>query len=222
MRLILIGPPGAGKGTQAQRLADKLKLPHVATGDIFRRAISEETPMGKKAKAYLDGGELVPDEVTNGLIKERLQQEDVKEGFILDGYPRNLNQARALDEILDSLGLELDLALEIDLPDEEVINRLGGRRVCLECGATYHLSFQPPAVEGSCDSCGEQLVQREDDKEETILQRLKVYHQQTEPIIKYYRREGLLRAVDGKATIDEVFAQLLQMIRLYSGEKKEG
>ncbi|MGM0501340.1 MAG: adenylate kinase [Bacillota bacterium] len=208
MKLVLLGPPGAGKGTQAARLKAAYDLPHISTGDIFRAAIKGETELGKKAKEYLDQGKLVPDEVTNGIVKERLAQSDCEAGFILDGFPRTINQAEALDQIMSDLDYSLDAALNIEVSDEVVINRLSGRRICSECGATYHVDFNPPQEEGICDECGGELYQRDDDTPETIKERLEVYYNQTAEVVDYYQDQDLLLTVDGEQGLDEVFADI--------------
>ena len=208
MRLLLLGPPGAGKGTQAARLEAAYDLPHISTGDIFRKAIKEETELGKKAKEYMDQGKLVPDEVTNGIVKERLAEPDCQTGFILDGFPRTVNQAEALSQILTDLDYSLDAAVNIKVSDEEVVNRLSGRRICSDCGATYHVDFKPPQEEGICDECGGELYQRDDDTPETIKERLEVYYDQTEAVVDYYEQQDLLLEIDGEQDLDEVFAAI--------------
>ncbi|MCK8816188.1 adenylate kinase [Natroniella sulfidigena] len=208
MYLLLVGPPGAGKGTQAKRLAKTYSMPHVATGDIFREAIKNETPLGKKAKEYIDQGKLVPDEVTVGMVEERLSRDDCQEGFILDGFPRTVNQANELTDILQDLELALDAVVNIDVGDEEVINRLSGRRVCSECGASFHVEFSPPQDEGVCDECDGELYQRDDDNPETIKERLVVYSEQTSPLIEYYQERDLLLVIDGETTPEQVFERI--------------
>ncbi|MCK8826220.1 adenylate kinase [Natroniella acetigena] len=210
MYLLLVGPPGAGKGTQAKRLAKMYSIPHIATGDIFREAIKNETPLGKKAKEYIEQGKLVPDEVTIGMVEERLSRDDCQQGFILDGFPRTVNQANALTDILESLELALDAAVNIDVSDEEVIKRLSGRRVCSECGASFHVEFSPPEEAGVCDECDGEVYQRDDDNPETIKERLVVYSDQTSPLIEYYQERDLLRVIDGETTPEQVFVRIKQ------------
>ncbi|KXS45785.1 MULTISPECIES: adenylate kinase [unclassified Candidatus Frackibacter] len=212
MHLILVGPPGAGKGTQAANLVEEYGVPHIATGDIFRSAIKNKTPLGKKAKEYIDQGKLVPDEVTIGIVRERLSKGDCQEGFILDGFPRTIAQADALAEILKELNIELNAVLNIKVSDEEVIKRLSGRRICSDCGASYHVDFNPPQEDGVCDKCEGDLYQREDDQPETIKERLKVYKEKTEPLINYYQEAGLLKNVNGEAGLDEVFGNIKQAV----------
>lgn len=212
MRLILLGAPGAGKGTQAVILAERLTIPHISTGDIFRSNIKKGTELGKKAKEYIDSGALVPDEVTIGIVKDRLQQSDCSKGFILDGFPRTIPQAVSLDEVLHDMDVSIDRVIDIHVPDEAIIRRLSGRRVCTACGATYHLRNRPTRVEGICDNCGAAVVQREDDKEETIVKRLKTYHDQTEPLIEYYREKGKLLVVDGTKEIHDTTEELLGIL----------
>jgi adenylate kinase len=213
MYLVLLGPPGSGKGTQAERLKEQLGLPHVASGDLFRHHISNQTELGRLAKGYIDRGELVPDDVTIAMVRERLQQPDCDEGVILDGFPRTLPQAQALDEILASRGRALSGVLYINVPDEELVRRLSGRWLCRRCQTPYHVVFSPPAQEGVCDECGGELYQRDDDRPETVRARLRVYHEQTAPLIDYYRRASLLVEVDGAGDIETVNATLLDAIR---------
>lgn len=213
MHLIFLGLPGAGKGTQAEHLQAEYGIPHIATGDIFRKAIKEGTLLGKKAKQYLDAGELVPDEVTNGIVRERLAEDDCRRGFILDGFPRTLAQAEALTKMLAELGLELDRVLYIQVPEEELIKRLSGRRICRECGASYHVIFNPPAEEGICDKCGGELIQREDDREETIRNRLRVNREKTEILKDYYDQKGKLAIIDGSLPVDEVYSQIKEVTK---------
>lgn len=212
MRLILLGPPGAGKGTQAVMIAEKLNIPHISTGDIFRNNIKMGTELGKKAKEFIDKGMLVPDEVTIGIVKDRLQQDDCRKGFILDGFPRTIPQAEYLEEALNNMNMPLDYAVDIEVPDEDIVKRLSGRRVCTKCGSTYHMAYNPPKQSGVCDKCGETVIQREDDKEETIVNRLKTYHEQTEPLIDFYEKRDKLLKVDGRGTIEETFENLLKML----------
>ena len=192
MKIIMLGAPGAGKGTQAKKIADLCKIPHISTGDIFRANIKQGTELGKKAKSYMDAGELVPDELVCDLVVDRIQQDDCTEGFILDGFPRIIPQAEALTEALNAIEQKMEYALNIDVPDENIIHRMAGRRACVGCGATYHLEFAPTKVEGICDVCGEKLILRDDDKPETVTNRLNVYHAQTKPLIDYYDKKGIV------------------------------
>ncbi len=208
MNLILLGPPGGGKGTQAKRIVEKYGIPQISTGDILREAVAKGTELGKKAKEYMDKGELVPDEVVIGIVKERLAQPDCEKGFILDGFPRTLKQAEALDEILEDMNKKIDAVINISVPDEEIIKRIVYRRVCKNCGAVYNLIYSPPKEDNKCDKCGGELYQRDDDKEETVKERLRVYKEQTQPLIDYYRNKGVLFDVDGTKTIDEVWEQI--------------
>lgn len=209
VRLVLLGPPGAGKGTQAERLARATGALHVATGDMFRQAVREATPLGRLAKSFMDRGELVPDDVTVGLVRERLSQEDAAGGFILDGFPRTRPQAEALDRLLSELGRPLTAVLELAVPDDEVVRRLSGRRVCEACGRNYHVEFDPPARPGVCDACGGRLVQRDDDREETVRRRLEVYRRDTLPLRDFYARRGLLRSVPASGRPEDVTRALL-------------
>lgn len=208
MRIILLGCPGSGKGTQAAKLSQELGIPHISTGDILRDAVKRGTELGRLAKSYMDQGLLVPDDVIIGVIKERLEQPDAVKGFILDGFPRTLAQAEALDR----LSIPIDVAIDIEVSDDEVIKRLSNRRTCRNCGAVYHLVFNPPKTPGVCDTCGGPLYQRDDDKEETVRKRLKVYKDQTAPLLDYYRRKSLLKKVNGNSTIDEVYASLKEVL----------
>ncbi|NOY46535.1 MAG: adenylate kinase [Deltaproteobacteria bacterium] len=208
MRLILLGPPGAGKGTQAKRLIERYGIPQISTGDILRAAVRDGTDLGKKAKEYMDAGKLVPDEVVIGIIEERLQEADCAKGFILDGFPRTVAQADALNRVLANLGQAIDHVVSIEVPDEELVERLTGRRTCRGCGAMYHVKFSPPKAEGVCDKCGGELYQRDDDREETIRARLKVYHDQTAPLVEYYEKAGLLRRIPGQGSVDEIYARI--------------
>lgn len=202
MNLILLGAPGAGKGTQAEKICAKLSIPAISTGNILREAMAAKTEMGLKAKSYIDAGKLVPDEVVIGIIEDRLKAEDCKNGFILDGFPRTIPQAEALDK----MGVRIDRVLEIYVPDEKITARLSGRRVCLKCGATYHTEYKKPKTESVCDVCGEKLVQRKDDMPETVLDRLKTYHEQTEPLKGYYEKKGILRVVEGQEDVADTTA----------------
>jgi adenylate kinase len=212
MRLIMLGPPGAGKGTQAKTLAAQLGVPQISTGDLLRAAVAAGTELGRQAKARMDAGELVPDELVVAMVRERLRQDECRPGFILDGFPRSLPQAGALDEMLRREGLGLDWVLSIEVGEEEVLRRLGGRRNCPACGAMYHVEFNPPRHEGVCDKCGGKLVIRDDDNEATIRNRMKVYRQQTEPLKEYYRGKGLLAEVNGTGTPEEIGKRLRQAL----------
>jgi adenylate kinase len=214
MRIILLGGPGSGKGTQAKKLTDKLNVPQISTGDIFRGALKEGTPMGLKAKTFMDKGELVPDDVVIGVVDERLTKPDLDMGYMLDGFPRTLGQAEALDKILDKQGKSIDHAILVDVPDEELVGRLSGRRTCKnsDCGRMYHVMFNPPKKEGVCDVCGSELYQRDDDSEATIRERLVVYNNQTSPLINYYEKKGLLRRVQGVGPIDQIFASIEKVL----------
>ncbi len=208
MNLILLGAPGAGKGTQAEKICEKLSIPAISTGNMLREAMANGTEMGLKAKSFIDAGKLVPDEVVIGIIRERLQAPDCKNGFILDGFPRTIPQAEALDE----MGVRIDRVLDIEVPDEKIAARLSGRRVCLKCGATYHVEYKPSKTEGVCDVCGEKLVQRKDDMPETVLDRLKTYHEQTEPLKDYYAAKGILRVVEGQEAVADTTALTMQAL----------
>lgn len=213
MNLILLGPPGVGKGTQAKLLIDRFGIPQISTGDILRAAVKELTPMGAKAKGYMDSGALVPDEVVIGIVEERLAQADCQKGFILDGFPRTVPQADALSQVLSGMGKSIDHVVSLSVNKGELLKRLTGRRACANCGAGYHVDFAPSKVAGVCDACSGQLVQREDDKEETILNRLAVYEAQTAPLIAYYQAVGLLRSIDGLGTVEGVQSDILAAIR---------
>ncbi|WP_457591769.1 adenylate kinase [Geoglobus sp.] len=208
MNLILLGPPGAGKGTQAKRIVEKYGIPQISTGDMFREAVAKGTELGKKAKEYMDRGELVPDEIVIGIVRERLSQPDCEKGFILDGFPRTIAQAEALDEMLDDMGRKIDAVINIVVPDEEIMKRIVYRRVCKECGAVYNLIYSPPKQDGVCDKCGGELYQRDDDKEETVRERLRVYKEQTEPLINYYSQKEVIHDIDGTKDIEEVWKQI--------------
>ena len=209
MYILLMGPPGAGKGTQAERLIDKYGIPQISTGDMFRAAVKEQTPLGLEAKKYMDNGQLVPDAVTVGIVKERLAKDDCKKGFILDGFPRTTSQAVSLDAILRDLGIKLDGVINIAVPDEELIKRTTGRQICRSCGATYHVTFKPSKVKNVCDKCGGELYQRDDDKVETVKKRLSVYAAQTKPLIDYYKNSNLYIEVDGKQSMEDVFRDIV-------------
>ncbi len=212
MKIIMLGAPGAGKGTQAKRIAEKYTIPHISTGDIFRANIKNGTELGKKAKEFMDQGLLVPDELTCDLVMDRIQQDDCKNGFVLDGFPRTIPQAEALDQALNKIGQKMDYAVDVDVPDENIVNRMGGRRACLSCGATYHVEFNPTKEEGICDACGAQTVLRDDDKPETVQKRLTVYHDQTQPLIDYYKKQGILKSVDGTQPMDAVFDAIIGIL----------
>ncbi len=212
MKIIMLGAPGAGKGTQAKMIADKCGIPHISTGDIFRANIKNGTELGAKAKEYMDKGLLVPDELTCGLVVDRIQAEDCKDGYILDGFPRTIPQAEALEEALNKIGQRVDFAINIDVPDENIISRMSGRRACTSCGATYHVVFNPPKKEGICDDCGAELVLRDDDKPETVKNRLRVYHDQTQPLIDFYSARDVLRTVDGTQSMEKVFDDILKVL----------
>lgn len=212
MKIIMLGAPGAGKGTQAKRIAEKYSIPHISTGDIFRANIKNGTELGRKAKEYMDQGALVPDELTCDLVMDRIQQDDCKNGFVLDGFPRTIPQAEALDGALGKIGQKMDYAIDVDVPDANIVNRMGGRRACLSCGATYHVEFNPTKQEGICDACGAQTVLRDDDKPETVQKRLTVYHDQTQPLIDYYKKQDILKSVDGTRPMDAVFDAIIGIL----------
>ena len=212
MKIVLLGPPGAGKGTQAKSISNRYSIPHISTGDIFRKNISENTLLGIEAKKYIDDGQLVPDEVTINMVKDRLQQEDCENGYLLDGFPRTVHQADALQSFLDEIGDKLDTALLIEVPSEFILERMTGRRVCPSCGASYHIKFNPTKVEGKCDVCGSDVIQRKDDKEDTVKERLDVYEKQTQPLIDFYKQKNLLSVVDGTKAINEVFENICKIL----------
>ncbi len=212
MKLIMLGAPGAGKGTQAKKIAAKYGIPHVSTGDIFRANIKNGTELGMKAKSYMDAGGLVPDEITIGMLLDRISEDDCKTGYVLDGFPRTIPQAESLTKALENRGESIDYAVNVDVPDENIISRMGGRRACLNCGATYHVVYNAPKTEGICDSCGQELVLRDDDKPETVKKRLDVYHQQTQPLIDYYQKAGVLAEVDGTKDMEEVFQAIVEIL----------
>ena len=212
MKLIMLGAPGAGKGTQAKRIAAKYGIPHISTGDIFRANIKNGTELGKKAQTYMDQGLLVPDELVCDLVVDRIQQSDCEKGYVLDGFPRTIPQAEALTAALEKLGTSIDYAINVEVPDENILKRMGGRRACLSCGATYHIEFNPTKKEGICDTCGAETVLRDDDKPETVQKRLDVYHTQTQPLIEYYTKAGKLAEVDGTQNMDDVFAAIVDLL----------
>ena len=213
MKIIMLGAPGAGKGSQASRIAKEYQLPHISTGDIFRANLKEETELGKRAKSFMDKGELVPDDITIAMLLERIHKEDCKNGYILDGFPRTIPQAEALKEALAKKDEKIDLALDVEASDELIIKRMAGRRTCPACGAIYHIVTLPPKTEGICDRCGADLIQRKDDNEETVKNRLKIYHEVTEPLISYYKKEGILEEIDGAEELDKVFEKVKTIIR---------
>mgnify|MGYP001085539896 FL=1 len=212
MKIIMLGAPGAGKGTQAKQIADKYAIPHISTGDIFRANLKAGTELGKKAKEYMDQGLLVPDELTCDLVMDRIGQDDCKNGFVLDGFPRTIPQAEALDAALTKINQKMDYAIDVDVPDENIVNRMSGRRACLNCGATYHIVSIPTKVEGVCDRCGSPVVLRDDDQPETVKKRLDVYHEQTQPLIDYYKKQDILRTVDGTQPMEQVFGAIVEIL----------
>ncbi|MFF8907104.1 adenylate kinase [Streptomyces olivaceoviridis] len=220
MRIVLVGPPGAGKGTQAVRLAEKLGVPHISTGDLFRANISRQTELGKLAKSYMDAGNLVPDEVTIAMAKDRMEQPDAENGFLLDGFPRNVSQAEALDELLRTEGITLDAVLDLEVPEDEVVKRIAGRRICRnDSSHVFHVTYSPPKQEGVCDVCGGELYQRDDDSEETVRKRLEVYHTQTEPIIDYYKAQGLVVTISSLGPVDEITRRAMEALKREKAEK---
>ncbi len=212
MKIIMLGAPGAGKGTQAKMIADKYQIPHISTGDIFRANIKNGTELGKEAKKYMDQGLLVPDELTVKILLDRVAQPDCANGYVLDGFPRTIPQAEVLDKALTELNDKIDYAINVDVPDENIVKRMSGRRACVACGATYHIEHIPPKKEGVCDKCGESLILRDDDKPETVLNRLKVYHDQTQPLIDFYTKKGVLKSVDGTVDMQDVFASIVAIL----------
>lgn len=212
MKVVMLGAPGAGKGTQAKKIAAKYNIPHISTGDIFRANIKNGTELGKKAKTYMDQGLLVPDELVVDLVVDRVNQEDCQAGYVLDGFPRTIPQAEALDKALAEQNQKLDFAINVDVPDENIVHRMGGRRACVGCGATYHLEYAPTKVEGICDVCGGELILRDDDKPETVKKRLDVYHEQTQPLIDYYKAQNILKTVDGTQPMEKVFADIVAIL----------
>ena len=212
MKIIMLGAPGAGKGTQADMITKKYNVPHISTGDIFRANIKNGTELGKKAKGYMDQGLLVPDSLVVDLVIDRIHQDDCKEGYVLDGLPRTIPQAEALDAALAAENEEIDAAIDVEVPDDNIVNRMSGRRACLKCGATYHIVYNAPETEGVCDNCGSELVQREDDKPETVLNRLSVYHKETQPLIDYYNQKGKVAEIDGTQDLNAVFADIEKVL----------
>lgn len=212
MKIIMLGAPGAGKGTQAEKIAEKYNIPHISTGDIFRANIKEGTELGKKAKTFMDQGLLVPDSLTVDLLMDRISHEDCKKGYILDGFPRTIPQAESLAAALNEKGETLDVALNVDVPDENIINRMAGRRACPTCGSTYHVVYAAPKKEGICDKCGSELILRNDDKPETVQKRLSVYHEQTKPLIDYYNNQKILATVDGTKDMEVVFQDIVKIL----------
>ena len=212
MKIIMLGAPGAGKGTQAKMIAEKFAIPHISTGDIFRANIKNGTELGMEAKKYMDQGLLVPDELTVKILLDRVAQDDCKNGYVLDGFPRTIPQAEVLDKALTELGDKIDYAVNVDVPDENIVNRMSGRRACVNCGATYHIVHIPPKKEGFCDICNAELILRDDDKPETVKNRLDVYHKQTQPLIDFYEAKGVLKSVDGTVDMKDVFAAIVNML----------
>lgn len=212
MKIIMLGAPGAGKGTQAKMIADKYGVPHISTGDIFRANIKNGTDLGIEAKKYMDQGLLVPDELTVKILLDRVAKDDCSKGYVLDGFPRTIPQAEVLEKALAELNDQIDYAIDVDVPDENIINRMSGRRACLACGATYHIMHVPSKKEGICDRCGKELILRDDDKPETVKNRLKVYHEQTQPLIDFYTKKGILRTVDGTVDMKDVFEGIVNIL----------
>lgn len=212
MKIVMLGAPGAGKGTQAKMISEKYAVPHISTGDIFRANIKNGTELGKKAKEYMDQGKLVPDELTCDLVVDRIAQDDAKDGYVLDGFPRTIPQAEALTNALKERGEKLDFAIDIEVPDENIVNRMSGRRACVDCGGTFHIKYNPTKVEGVCDLCGGKLTLRDDDKPEVVADRLRVYHEQTQPLIEYYTKEGILKEVDGTVDLNDVFDAIVGIL----------
>ena len=212
MKIIMLGAPGAGQGTQAKMIAGKYGIPHISTGDIFRANIKDQTELGMEAKKYMDQGLLVPDELTVKILLDRVEKDDCRNGYVLDGFPRTIPQAEVLDKAVEELNESIDFAVNVDVKDENIIKRMSGRRACLKCGATYHIEHIPPKQEGICDSCGSELVLRDDDKPETVKKRLSVYHEQTQPLIDYYNKKGILREVDGSQDMNDVFNAIVAIL----------
>ncbi|AMW12347.1 adenylate kinase [Streptomyces qaidamensis] len=220
MRIVLVGPPGAGKGTQAAFLARNLSIPHISTGDLFRANISRQTELGKLAKSYMDAGNLVPDEVTIAMAKDRMEQPDAENGFLLDGFPRNVSQAEALDELLETESMQLDAVLDLEVPEDEVVKRIAGRRICRnDSSHVFHVTYKQPAKDGVCDVCGGELYQRDDDSEETVRTRLEVYHTQTEPIIDYYKAQGLVVTISALGKVEDVTTRAMEALKRDEGDK---
>lgn len=212
MKIIMLGAPGAGKGTQAKMIADKYSIPHISTGDIFRANIKNDTELGRKAKTYMDQGLLVPDELVVDLIMDRFKEADCANGYVLDGFPRTIPQAEALDNALNAIGESVDYAINVEVPDENIVTRMSGRRACVGCGATYHIVYNPTKTENVCDRCSKELILRDDDKPETVQKRLSVYHEQTQPLIRYYENKGVLKEVDGTVDMKDVFAAIVSIL----------
>lgn len=212
MKIIMLGAPGAGKGTQAIMIAEKYGIPHISTGDMFRANIKNNTPLGQEAKKYMDEGKLVPDELTVKILLDRVAKDDCSKGYVLDGFPRTIPQAEVLEDALKKLNDSIDYAINVDVPDENIVKRMGGRRACLKCGATYHIEHVPPKKEGICDNCGEALVLRDDDKPETVQKRLNVYHEQTQPLIDFYAERNVLKTVDGTQDMNDVFGSIVSIL----------
>ncbi len=212
MKIIMLGAPGAGKGTQAKMIADKYSIPHISTGDIFRANIKNNTELGKKAKTYMDQGLLVPDELVVDLIMDRFKEADCANGYVLDGFPRTIPQAEALDNALNAVGEKVDYAINVEVPDANIVTRMSGRRACVGCGATYHIVYNPARTENICDRCGKELILRDDDKPETVQKRLAVYHEQTQPLISYYEKKGVLKEVDGTVDMKDVFGAIVAIL----------
>ena len=212
MKIVMLGAPGAGKGTQAKMIAEKYSIPHISTGDIFRANIKEGTPLGLEAKSYMDQGKLVPDELTVKILLDRVAKDDCKNGYVLDGFPRTIPQANVLKEALDAQNDKIDYAINVDVPDENIVRRMSGRRACVTCGATYHIEHVPPKKEGICDKCGSNLILRDDDKPETVLNRLKIYDEQTQPLIDFYNKEGILKEVDGTIDVKDAFENITKIL----------
>lgn len=212
MKIIMLGAPGAGKGTQAKMIADKYSIPHISTGDIFRANIKNGTELGKKAKTYMDQGLLVPDELVVDLVVDRFKEADCANGYVLDGFPRTIPQAEALDKALNTIGEKVDYAINVEVPDDNIVRRMSGRRACVGCGATYHIVYNPTKSEGVCDRCGKELILRDDDKPETVEKRLKVYHEQTQPLIDFYGNKGVLKEVDGTVDMNDVFSAIVEIL----------
>ncbi len=212
MKIIMLGAPGAGKGTQAKMIADKYQVPHISTGDIFRANIKNGTELGAEAKKYMDQGQLVPDELTVKILLDRVANEDCKNGYVLDGFPRTIPQAKVLEDALNKINDSIDYAIDVDVPDENIIKRMSGRRACVGCGSTYHIVYAPTKEEGICDRCGEKLILRDDDQPETVLNRLNIYHEQTQPLIDFYTEKGILKTVDGTVDMNDVFKAIVEIL----------